>query len=142
MTRETAIQNTSPNEIQIKSAPASQAQQVAANSWSYVPAIDVIELQDEYTIACDTPGIAPDQICLTYENGVLNLHAPVPARNAADAKFLRQEYGVGDFDRTIPLGRIVEFIDGDRINASYEHGVLTVHLPKLAKSRKIQVKAS
>ena len=140
MSRQTAIQTTSANQIQVDAAQSPQ-RNTAASPWSYMPAMDVVEHQHEFTIDFDAPGIARDQIDLAYDNGELSLHGGVPPRWPESVKPLRQEYGVGDFDRSIPLGRIAEFIDGERISAIYESGVLTVHLPKLAsaRSRKIPV---
>lgn len=144
MTRQTAIQTSQSNQVQVQT-PANQrvAHESQPSQWSYIPAIDVIEWEREYSIVCDAPGLKHDEITLTYESGVLNLHGFVLPRYPQDSRFLRQEYGVGDFDRVIPLGRFAEFIDGERISATYESGVLTVHLPKMSKAlgRKIEVKA-
>jgi HSP20 family protein len=143
MSRQTAIQTTKSNEIQVNS-PQAQPELGQPQGWSYLPAIDVLEWNEKYTIECDAPGLQVDQIELTFENGVLHLHAPVAQRYSPNARFLRQEYGVGDFDRTMPLGRLAEFVDSDKISATYEAGVLTIHLPKLAKAqgRKIQVRSA
>ena len=144
MSRQSAIQASSSNSIQVapQQAPAQAPEQ--ANAWSYVPAMDVIELNDEYVIHCDAPGLAVDQIDLSFEDGSLHLHASVAQRYAEGTRFLRQEYGVGDFDRLIPLGRLAEFVDGDRISAEYESGVLLIRLPKLATAqpKKISVKSA
>lgn len=142
MSRQTAIQKTTRNEIEVNTPQAQPAPQ-PSHTWSYLPAIDVLEWKHEYTIVCDAPGLVAEQINLTYENGVLNLHAPVQPRTSPQVNYLRQEYGVGDFDRAIPLGRLAEFVDGDRMSAIYETGVLTVHLPKLegAHGKRIHVKA-
>ncbi len=112
------------------------------SQWSYAPAIDVYETPNAYVIECDAPGLKADGINLTFESGSLHLHGEVVQRVPADASFLRQEYGVGDFDREIPLGRIVEFVDGDKAEAEYAHGVLTIRLPKIevAQPRRIEVK--
>jgi HSP20 family protein len=112
------------------------------SEWSYSPAIDVYETPTEFVIEADSPGLKAEGIDLAFENGVLKLHGQVVPRSHADASPLRQEYGVGDFDREIPLGRVADRIDGAKIAAEYAHGVLTIHLPKLeaAKSRRIEVK--
>jgi HSP20 family protein len=112
------------------------------SEWSYTPAMDVYELPDAYVIECDAPGLQADGIDITFEAGVLHLHGNVTPRHNEGLGYLRQEYGVGDFDREIPLGRLVEFVDGDKAEADYAHGVLTVRLPKLemAQPRRIAVK--
>ena len=120
-----------------------EAPQAARSSeWSYTPAMDVYELPEAYVIECDAPGLKPDGIDVTFESGVLHIHGAVTPRHAANPTYLRQEYGVGDFDREIPLGRLIEFVDGGKAEAEYSHGVLTVRLPKLeiAQPRRIEVK--
>jgi HSP20 family protein len=116
------------------------AQSVQRSAWSYTPAIDVYEMPDAYFIACDAPGVKAEAIELTYESGVLHLHGEVPLRSTG-SRFLRHEYGVGDFDREIPLGRLAEFVDGENATAEYAHGVLSIRLPKLAAAqpRRIEV---
>lgn len=116
------------------------AQADQRSAWSYTPAIDVYELSDAYVIACDAPGVKAEAIELTYESGVLHLHGEVPSRTTG-SKLLRHEYGVGDFDREIPLGRLAEFVDGEHATAEYDQGVLSVRLPKLAAAqpRRIEV---
>ena len=134
MSRQNAIQTATTNDIQVHT----QAQPPQA--WSYLPVMDVIETENEYAIVLDAPGVVRDQVTLTYEAGVVHLHGPVAPRYPSNGKFLRQEYGVGDFDRTIPLGRLAEFVDGDRISAEYELGVVTVRMPKLAGSQPRQIR--
>lgn len=124
-----------------KTAPARPAEQSQRSEWSYLPAIDVYEIADAYVIKCDAPGLKSEGIELTYDSGVLRLHGEVPGRHPENATFLRQEYGVGDFDREISLGRLAEFVDGERAEAAYQDGVLTIQLPKLevVKPRRISV---
>jgi HSP20 family protein len=141
MNRQTAIQASNTNTIQpAAAAPARPAQ----NAWSYLPQIDVLERTEAYSIVCDAPGLKADDFDLTYENGSLHVHGPVAQRYPENARFLRQEYGVGDYYREIPLGRLAEFVDVDRISAEYDNGVLTIRLPKLAsaQARKIHVRNS
>lgn len=130
------------NAIQSSSCCSPQSQTRDRSDWSYVPAIDVYELSDAYVIECDAPGLQSDGIHLTFERNVLHLHGEVVQRLPQDASFLRQEYGIGDFDREIPLGRLAEFVDHNKAEAEYAHGVLTIRLPKLevAQPRRIEVK--
>ena len=106
----------------------------------YRPNVDIFELDDELVLQADIPGAKRDDIDIQFEDGELVIHAPVAHRQADGAKYLRQEYGLGDFRRTF---RVSEHIDSARISAEYHDGVLTLHLPKVeaVKPRKIQIKA-
>lgn len=114
------------------------------DAWSYLPQIDVIERGDHFEIVCDAPGVQADGVDLTYENGMLSLHGKVLPRQAEGTNYLRHEYGVGDFDRKLPLGRLAEFVDAAGISAAYRDGVLSIRLPKLqaAQPRRITVCSS
>lgn len=146
MSRETAIQPTKSHDVSVNACQCepTDAQRRESNGWSYRPPIDVVEYANEFTIELDAPGIDASEIELSYEHGVLSMHAPVRQRVPQNARFVRQEYGVGDFDRRIPLGRIAEFVDDQALSATYTSGVLTVRLPKLAQAhaRKIEVKSA
>lgn len=110
------------------------------SGWSYRPRIDVTEVDDEFTILTDMPGSIPEDIHLDCKNRTLTIRGTVQARQPRDTEYLTHEFGVGDFDREIALPNAV---DPDRICAEYEHGVLTIHLPKSeeAKPRRIPVRA-
>ena len=107
----------------------------------YVPAVDIIEEDDELLLLADVPGAAAENIDINYERGLLTLHARVEPRQGEDTDYLLREYGVGDFHRSFQIG---EGIDADKIHAEIANGALTLHLPKTAtlKPRKVQVKAT
>ncbi len=115
------------------------AEQTRSGRW-YRPNVDIVEKQAELVVQADMPGLASDLIDIRFEDGMLTIHGRVPARQTADARFLLQEYGVGDFYRTF---RVSEEIDASRITAEYASGVLTLHMPKAeaVKPRTIAVKA-
>jgi HSP20 family molecular chaperone IbpA len=100
--------------------------------------VDILEQNDELQLVVDMPGVKASEIDVRFEDGQLHLHGPVAPRQTPETRYLLQEYGVGDFDRTF---RVSEQIDGSKIRAEYADGVLTLHLPKVeaAKPRKIAV---
>lgn len=106
----------------------------------YRPQVDIVETAGELTIHADIPGVSRDGVDIDFENGVLSIHGRVRDREPEGADALVTEYGTGDFYRTF---RVSEKIDTARITAEYEHGVLTLHLPKVeaVKPRKIMVQA-
>ena len=107
----------------------------------YHPNVDIVERPNELTVLADMPGVQRDDLEINFENGALTIYGKVQPRQKAEANFLMQEYGTGDFFRTF---RVSEAIDASKISAEYNHGVLTLHLPKVeaVQPRKISVKAS
>lgn len=107
----------------------------------YRPNVDILETAEELRLYVDVPGTRPDAIDVRFENGTLEVRAKAAPRQPEDTRYLRREYGVGDFYRAFEIS---ERIDAARIEAEYRDGVLTLHLPKVeaARPRKISVKAS
>ncbi len=108
---------------------------------TFAPAVDIVEAGDHLAIFADMPGIAPKDIDIQFEQGTLTIHGRAQPTAAPGARFLLQEYGVGDFHRTFEIG---EMINASRISAEYANGVLTLRLPKVAAAqpRRIDVKTA
>jgi HSP20 family protein len=106
--------------------------------WTYTPAADIWEKDDEMLVYADMPGVAPEDLDIQFENGELRIHGKVPPRHEK-IDFLYGEYGIGDFYRAFTIG---QSIDTNKIRAELRNGVMTLHLPKTAaaKPRRIKVK--
>jgi HSP20 family protein len=104
----------------------------------YQPNVDIYEQADEIVILADLPGAASDTIELDFEEGELSIKARVESRQDPETSFLVREYGTGDYRRKF---RVSEVVDGEQISASYNDGVLAVHLPKVqaAKPRRVVI---
>jgi HSP20 family protein len=96
--------------------------------------------EDAFVVHLDLPGVDPEGIDVTVEQNVLTVRAErqVPAEGT---ERLIDERPYGVFDRQLILG---DALDLDQLNASYDHGVLTIRIPVSAKAqpRKIEVTAS
>lgn len=106
---------------------------------TYQPNVDICDCGAEVLLVADLPGARTDGIDVTFEDGVLSLHARVPARELP-GRVVRQEYGIGDYRRSFRLG---DGFDASQITADYRHGVLTIRVPRLAavRPRKVEVRA-
>ena len=95
---------------------------------------------DRFVIEFDLPGVNPQSVDLDVERNVLTVSAERVARNG-DWEMLASERPRGRFSRQLVLG---DNLDLDRIEASYEAGVirLTVPVAEKAKPRKIQLQES
>jgi len=107
-------------------------------STTFTPRVDILEKDDELVLYADVPGVKQEDVDLRFEKGELVLNCRCAPRQAG-VNYLVEEYGVGDFHRAFTIS---EQINPEKINASLQSGVLTVHLPKQerAKPRKIAVK--
>lgn len=114
----------------------------ALSTAQWVPAVDVEESEDAYRIHADVPGMDPNDIDITLENGVLTLKGERKEEKSSDneqgARHVERSYGA--FVRRFALPDIA---DAENIDARVEKGVLRLTIAKKAESkpRKIQIKA-
>jgi len=94
----------------------------AVSHW--VPAVDVHEEAERYVILADVPGVAPDAIDITLENGILTL------RGERHAGSRRLERVYGSFYRRFTLP---DTADADKVEARTHQGVLEISIPKKAQ---------
>jgi len=91
-----------------------------------VPKVDVYENEEEYLVIADVPGVAQENLNVSFVRGELTLEG-----TNGDRIYQRAF--------TVPDG-----IDGSSIEAAMVNGVLSVHLPKApeVKPRRIQVRSA
>lgn len=101
-------------------------------------AMDAYRAGDEVTVRFDLPGIDPDSIDVTVEKNQLIVSAERSWQPGEDVQIVASERPQGSFSRTMFLG---DGLDTERIDADYQHGVLTLTIPvaETAKPRKINV---
>lgn len=103
-------------------------------------ALDVMEDDDAYTVKASVPGIDPNDIEITLTDNVLTIKGESKEEKDVEEKNYRiHERRFGTFSRSVSLPVPVE---SDKVDATYENGVLTLHLPKseAVKPKKISVK--
>ncbi len=107
---------------------------------TFRPDVDICDCGNEVLIVADVPGANPGAIDVSFDDGVLSVHAPVAARTLS-GRALQQEYGIGDYCRSFKLG---EGFDASLISAECRRGVLEIHVPRLAsvRPRKIAVRTA
>ena len=109
-----------------------------ASSW--LPAVDILEQENAYTVNIELPGVNKDEVKITVENNVMTVRGEKKMEKVADEKkYHRTERTYGSFQRSFTLPTHVK---SEKIEASYDNGVLTVTLPKAeeAKPKEIEVK--
>src|SRR5689334_19735612 len=113
----------------------------AAGTWTRPTAMpmDAWRTGDTFVVAFDLPGVDPAAIDLDVERNVLTVKAERrPAQATENVEMQVAERPLGVFSRQLFLG---DTLDADRIDASYEAGVLTLRIPiaERAKPRKITI---
>lgn len=108
---------------------------------AWLPPVDVRESGDELRVQVEIPGIAPDDVEVRVENGVLTVSGEKKSEiqdgeNGAGYHLVERRYG--RFERSFTLPRTV---DADRVTAVFTNGVLTLTLPKAesAKPRRVEI---
>jgi HSP20 family protein len=101
--------------------------------------LDVYTTADEIVITASLPGLTPDEVDISIDGDVLTIRGEMrgPLENV---DYLFQERAHGTFARKLTLNVPVQ---ADKAEAVFEHGVLTLTLPKAeeVKPRAIKVKS-
>ena len=111
---------------------------------SFVPSLDVVERADAYLISAELPGVDASAVEISFENNTLTIRgtkAPwLQPQENEEVRVYTAERVNGPFERAV---RLPEYVEGDKIEASYTQGVLTITVPKAqaARARKIEIKA-
>ncbi len=102
--------------------------------------LDAYVTPEEIVVLANMPGIKPEDVEITLEGDTLTIKGvrPMPLENV---NYVMQERPVGRFQRTLNINIPV---NADKAEARYEHGLLTLTIPKAeaVKPKTIQVMTS
>ena len=95
---------------------------------------------DQIFIHLDLPGVTPDDVDITLERNVVAIKAERRSPRQEGDEVIIDERPQGSFSRQLFLG---DNLDAERLNASYDLGVLTLTIPvaEQAKPRRVQIAA-
>lgn len=96
-----------------------------------MPKVDIEDKGNAYELTADMPGVAKEDINLTYDDNVLTLSAThEDSKDETDDQkhFIRKERMSSSFCRQF----VVDDVEKDKIQASFKDGVLKVDMPKMA----------
>jgi HSP20 family protein len=120
--------------------PFRELDRVADQAFRRPPAMpmDAVRHGDQVFINFDLPGVDPDGVDVTVERDVLTVSANRRFERAEDDEVLASERPQGSFTRRVFLG---ESLDTERLEAAYDHGVLSITIPvaEKAQPRKVAV---
>jgi len=106
--------------------------------WS--PPLEMYERDDKFVVRAELPGVKESEIDISMTGDTLTIKGERKAsKEVKEEEYHRCEVCYGSFSRSITLPAAV---DVDKIEATYEDGILEVSVPKAkeAKPSKIQIK--
>jgi len=111
---------------------AADPEAISGRSW--IPRVDIRENADRLTLQVDLPGLGKDDVNITLENNVLTIagERKFVADEKANEGYHRLERAYGAFSRSFTLAPTVHT---DKVEATFQDGVLTIQLPKQEESK-------
>lgn len=95
--------------------------------------VDVYQTEDDIIIKSTIAGVTADDLDISITNDMVSIKGSRKSEEKVrESDYYYQELYWGSFSRSIILP---EEIDADKAKATMKNGVLTLRLPKLAKSR-------
>ena len=112
------------------------------NTWT--PAVDIRESENDLRLDLELPGISPEEVEVTSENGVLTIRGEKRSERKEgeqNSRYHVVERTYGSFARSFQLP---QGLDETKIEAEFENGILSIHIPKAAlpQPKKIHIGVS
>ena len=102
-----------------------------------VPAVNIMENKDDYRISVAAPGLKKNDFNIDVDGNMLTISSEKEeSKQEKDAKYTRKEYSYSSFSRSFSLP---EEVNQEKIEATYEDGVLKVMLPKKEEAKRLAV---
>lgn len=94
-----------------------------------VPSINIKEKKDCFEVEMAAPGMDKKDINITLKGNVLTISSSRNNTSENNSEnFVRREFSYESFQRSLELS--ADVVDADKINASYENGLLRLSIPK------------
>lgn len=99
-----------------------------------IPAVNIAEKKERFEINLAAPGMKKDDFNIDVDGNVLTISAETKEeKEEKDERYTRKEFSYSSFSRSFTLP---EGVNKDKIDASYENGVLLLTLPKTEEAKK------
>lgn len=93
-----------------------------------LPSVNIIEDKEEFRIDLAAPGLSKKDFAIDIHNKVLTISSESKNENEENrGNYMRREFYFSSFKRSFSLP---ETVDPDKIKASHQNGILSVHIPK------------
>jgi HSP20 family protein len=105
----------------------------------WIPAMDVVENENEYVLRADLPGLSEGDVSVELDDNVLRISGERKSEHEEKTDgYYRVERATGRFSRSLNLP---EGVSADGIQANFDNGVLEVHIqkPEQRKPQKVAI---
>jgi HSP20 family protein len=93
-----------------------------------VPAVNIKDNEKEFELELAVPGVKKDDFTVEVDHDVLTISSEMKSENEETKdNYTRKEFSYSSFKRAFTLP---ETVDGSKIDAKYEDGILRLTLPK------------
>ena len=105
-----------------------------SNTNTTIPSVNIKENSDAFTVEVAAPGFEKGDFKIELNLNTLSISSEkkVEAETKEGEVFTKREFSYQSFNRSFTLPQIA---DGDRIEASYQNGILTVLIPKREEAK-------
>jgi HSP20 family protein len=104
----------------------------------WTPALDVYQDKDQFNVVAELPGLKKEDIELSLHDGVLTISGERKQEKKGEEGYKNERF-FGRFQRSVTLPSSV---DGDKVRATYQDGILKVVLPKAEEAKPKQIEVS
>ena len=107
-------------------------------TYEWLPSIDLTETKDKLVVKAELPGLEAKDVDLTITDDILTIRGEKKEETETkdEHHFFVERYA-GTFERRIKLPTLVK---KDKIDATFDKGVLTISLPKSEEAKKKEIK--
>lgn len=103
-------------------------------SASRLPAVNIAETKDGYRLEMALPGWRQDNVKINLDGNLLEISGEMESKaENEESQYTRREFSRSSFNRTFTLP---ETVDGERIEAEFNDGVLNITLPMREEMKK------
>ncbi|MEQ8623850.1 MAG: Hsp20/alpha crystallin family protein [Vicingaceae bacterium] len=110
-----------------------------SNTNTTLPAVNIKEDKDGFEVEMSAPGFEKGDFKVELNNSLLTISSEKKIENETKAgqQFTRREFSYQSFSRSFTIPQTVE---GEKIKAKYENGILSVSIPKKEEAKPKPVK--
>jgi HSP20 family protein len=98
------------------------------------PAVNITDKKNQYEVSVAAPGLKKNDFNIDVEDNMLTISCEREEnKEEKDERYTRKEYSYSSFSRSFTLP---EEVIKEKIEATYEDGVLRITLPKMEETKK------